>query len=298
MRLPSVLAGPLAAILIYLGFGLAGAAAQEVPAPPTPATVPGSPAAPAVPPAPPVTATTPPPTRQRAYAVEERKGGDPKLAERFRPEQLALLEKLNRRDADHLRRAGRLVLPAGDPSSWPLDEMSWSPLPLEWTWAAQFPKALVIDQPWQVFGAYEHGRLVRWGPVSSGRKTRPTPSGLFHLNWRSPGRRSTDDPDWYMRWYFNFDNRRGLALHELELPGYPASHACVRLLARDARWLYDWGEGWTLDERRRNVVTPGTPLLIRGTYPFGTPPPWLAPEPLAVGVELPDDPLAPVPPPA
>jgi hypothetical protein len=79
-----------------------------------------------------------------------------------------------------------------------------------------------------------------------------------------------------MKWYYNFHNKRGLALHELELPGRPASHACVRLLARDARWIYDWGEGWTLDEPGWSVLEPGTPLWILGTYDFSAPPPWLA----------------------
>ena len=40
--------------------------------------------------------------------------------------------------------------------------------------------------------------------------------------------------EWQLNWYFNFHNFRGLAFHEFDLPGVPASHACVRLLARDA----------------------------------------------------------------
>jgi hypothetical protein len=77
-----------------------------------------------------------------------------------------------------------------------------------------------------------------------------------------------------MPWYFNFQNQRGLSLHEYALPGLPASHACVRLLERDARWLYDWGGGWTLDERGWTVLEHGTPLLIVGCYDFDRPPPW------------------------
>jgi hypothetical protein len=226
-----------------------------------------------------------PPTRERTYRIEKLTGGDKALRERFSPEQLALLEKLNRRDLEHLGRADQIVVP----EDLSLDELLYSPLPLAYAWAEPHPKALVVHQASQVFGAYENGRLVRWGPVSSGRKSRPTPTGLFHLNWRSPGRHSTDDEDWYMPWYYNFDNRRGLAFHQLELPGRPASHACVRLLERDARWLYDWGEGWVLDERRWNVVDPGTPVLILGEYDFGAPPPWLSLEWLARGVELPED---------
>jgi hypothetical protein len=271
-----------AAMGIGLAFALlmgTGAPAQ-LPAPSP--VVEAPPPAPAVPPAPPL-AALPPPTRDRAYLSVAIPGGAKGLRERFSPEQLALLEKLNRRDVPHLARATTLIVPA----EWLADELLYSPLPLTWAWAEPHPTALVVDQPAQVFGAYEHGRLVRWGPVSSGRKSRPTPSGLFHLNWRSKGRRSTDDPDWYMRWYFNFHTQRGLAFHQLELPGLPASHACVRLLERDAQWLYGWGQGWALDARRRQVVTPGTPVLIAGAYDFDAPPPWLSLEQLAQGIELP-----------
>jgi hypothetical protein len=89
--------------------------------------------------------------------------------------------------------------------------------------------------------------------------------------------------------YFNFDNERGLAFHQFTLPGRPASHACIRLLERDARWLYGWGEGWTLDERGWTVLDPGTPVLILGQYDFNAPPPWRSLEYLATGVKLPEE---------
>jgi hypothetical protein len=191
---------------------------------------------------------------------------------RFSAAQIALLEKLNRADRTHLPRLDRLVVP----DRWEADELEYSPFPLEVAEMGGHPKALIVHQPLQVFGAYEQGRLVRWGPVSSGREAHPTPSGAFHLNWKSSGRTSTIDPDWYMKWYFNFHNERGLALHQYDLPGHPASHACVRLLERDARWIYEWGEGWRLDERGWEVRDPGTPLWILGQYDFDAPPPWLA----------------------
>jgi hypothetical protein len=214
------------------------------------------------------------------YRLEPMPSG---LESRFTSEQLALLEKLNRADVRRLPRLDSLIVPA----RWDADELEYSPLPRFVDAFAGLPKALLVHQAHQIFGAYEEGRLVRWGPVSSGRREHPTPSGSFNLNWRSRGRTSTIDPDWYMEWYFNFHNRRGLALHEYALPGRPASHACVRLLERDARWIYDWGEGWTLDERGHEVLEPGTPLWILGSYDFASSPPWLdqtAPNP-AVDVD-------------
>jgi hypothetical protein len=224
-----------------------------------------------------------------AYRVEPMTGGWLELRRRFNHTQLARLEKLNRRDLQHLGRSRSLVVP----EPWDLDELAYSPLPAEYPAVAAHPKFLLVHQPMQVFGAYESGRLVRWGPVSTGRRSRLTPVGLFHLNWRSPGRHSTVDPEWYMRWYFNFDNKRGLSLHEYELPGYAASHACVRLLARDARWLFDWGEEWQLSEDGHTVIKPGTPLLIVGTFAFGEEPPWMVPERLAQRIELPTQPVPP-----
>jgi hypothetical protein len=79
-----------------------------------------------------------------------------------------------------------------------------------------------------------------------------------------------------MPWYFNFQNERGLSFHTFALPGWPASHACIRLLERDAKWLYDWGEEWKLDEKGWTVLNLGTTVWILGQYDFGSPPAWLS----------------------
>jgi hypothetical protein len=119
--------------------------------------------------------------------------------------------------------------------------------------------------------------------VSTGRKQSPTPEGSFNLTWRSRQRHSTDNEDWLLEWYFNFVNARGVSFHLFDLPGYPASHACVRLLLRDAKWIYEWGEPWTLDDHRK-MKTAGTPVVILGSYPFDQPPAWLvvSPPPVAL----------------
>jgi L,D-transpeptidase catalytic domain len=232
------------------------------------------------------TAQSPPPALPHpsiAYRLEPFSGGPRELRSRFTPQQIALLEDLNRCDVEHLARLDSLVVP----DRWDLDELAYSPLPAQWPFVASYPKFLVVDQPLQVFGAYEHGRLVRWGPVSTGRRTRPTPTGLFHLNWKSRGRHSTVDANWFMHWYFNFNNRRGLSLHLYELPGYPESHACIRLLKRDAEWIFNWGEEWQLGPDQRRVIQPGTPLFVVGQYGFAAPPPWRSPEHGRHAIELP-----------
>jgi hypothetical protein len=220
---------------------------------------------------------------QPTYRIETIADRAVPLRERFTTFQLGLLEKLNRADLAHLERLSELVVPA----SWGPDELAHSGLPAHYPSGEPFPKLLVVHLRAQMFGAYESGRLVRWGPVSSAGRGRSTPAGIFSLNWRSTGHTSTVDPDWFMRWYFNFGNREGLALHEYALPGVPASHGCIRLLPRDAQWLFEWGETWVLDASGTRIVKLGTPVFIIGQYDFTAPPPWRSPAWLAQPVDLP-----------
>jgi lipoprotein-anchoring transpeptidase ErfK/SrfK len=194
------------------------------------------------------------------------------ITKQFKPPQIALLEKLNRRDLDHLIRLKEMIVP----DEWSEEELLYSPLPATWAWAESSPKVIVVSQPAQVFGAFEFGRLVYWGPVSSGRLETPTPAGVFNLTWKAKSRRSTDNENWLLEWYFNFINARGVSFHKFELPGLPASHACVRLLERDAQWVYAWGEQWKLSANGRDVIQPGSTVVILGTYDFGRPAPWLS----------------------
>jgi hypothetical protein len=148
--------------------------------------------------------------------------------------------------------------------------------------------------------AFEAGRQVRWGAVSSGSSRSPTPPGLYHVNWKARKHASTIDSTWIMRWCLNLDNASGIALHQYALPGYPASHRCIRLLEEDARWLYDWVTAWALSPDGM-VVEHGTPVIVFGAYDDNAPPPWrrLPSDPQASRVqrgEL-DQALAPIAPP-
>jgi hypothetical protein len=210
------------------------------------------------------------------------------LAKLYTRDELRILEKLNRRDIEHLIRTEPPVPGLIVPSEWQFDELAYSPLPASYVWAEPHAKAIVVHQPWQVFGAYENGQLVRWGPVSSGRKETPTPAGSYNLTWRSKGRHSTDNAAWFLPWYFNFINERGVSFHQFDLPGYPASHACVRLLERDAMWLYEWGDQWVLEPDKRKIATPGTPVLVVGVYEHAAPPPWIELKALGAPIQLPD----------
>jgi hypothetical protein len=224
----------------------------------------------------PAVAQNPAPPIAMVFRAEPLEEGT--LQTRFSEAQVGLLEKLNRRDVVHLARLTEIIVPDVLLEEWPEDELSYSPLPASWPWAEGMAKAIVVHQKAQLFGAYEYGRLVRWGGVSTGRQETPTPAGVYNLTWKSKSRRSTDNDAWLLKWYFNFINSRGISFHEFDLPGHPASHACVRLLPRDAMWLYGWGEQWRLSPDGKTVATPGSTVVIDGDVDFRNPSPWTSAE--------------------
>jgi hypothetical protein len=75
---------------------------------------------------------------------------------------------------------------------------------------------------------FSNGERVAQGPVSTGTASHPTPLGVFSILEKSRHHRSnlySNAPMPYMQrltW-------SGVALHEGMLPGYPASHGCIRL---------------------------------------------------------------------
>jgi hypothetical protein len=191
---------------------------------------------------------------------------------------------LNRIDLAHVRDGGTLIVPDGPASMADLSPFPASVGDDHW----MPPRLLLVSRRVQAFAAYEAGTLVRWGATSTGRRETPTPAGLFAANWRSKLRRSSDNAEWLLPWYVNFINESGVSFHQFALPGYPASHACVRLLVDDAKWIFDWVELWTLDATRRRIEVYGTPVLVFGDYDFDRPGPWtqLADNPRATEITL------------
>jgi hypothetical protein len=148
------------------------------------------------------------------------------------------------------------------------------PFPLSVPYLENISKIIFFSYPAQVFGAYEHGRLVYTGPTNMGRKTAPTPQGIYYTNWKGEKITSSVDDEWELSWYFNIDNKAGIGWHQYGLPGYPASHSCLRLQEGDARYLYAWAEQWIV-QGKDLVVANGTPVIVFGAYNFDAPKPWL-----------------------
>ncbi len=194
-----------------------------------------------------------------------------------------LVLKINRLDRKHLRNGASLIIPDAN-----ADLATVSPLPLKLEAACSVPKLVMVSRHSQAFGAYEFGELVRWGPTSTGKKSTPTPAGLYHTNWKARETRSSVNQSWILPWCFNIDNMTGVAFHKFDLPGYPASHGCVRLLEEDAKWLYEWAEPWLLSKPSQSILAYGTPVIIFGDYSYGEKAPWqrLADDALASAVSI------------
>ena len=113
--------------------------------------------------------------------------------------------------------------------------------------AARGPLLLVISIADQRISLYDNGALIAHSSVSTGVKNHPTPLGVFSVISKSRFHRSniySNAPMPYMQritW-------SGIALHAGDLPGYPASHGCIRLTNDFAIRL------WHLTKRGTRVI--------------------------------------------
>jgi lipoprotein-anchoring transpeptidase ErfK/SrfK len=185
--------------------------------------------------------------------------------------QLAILFAVNRVDRKALANLDTIVVPADMNKSI----ASYMPFPERVGFLDSVKQLIFFSYPAQVFAAYEYGKLVRTGPTSMGRKNKPTPTGLFFTNWKAKESISTVNDEWKLKWNFNIQNNMGVGFHEYALPGYPASHSCLRLISYDAEFLYNWAQQWVLDGSDK-LIAHGTPVIVFGSYPFGKPRPWRA----------------------
>ncbi|WP_417886082.1 L,D-transpeptidase [Zunongwangia sp.] len=176
---------------------------------------------------------------------------------------------LNRIDSRKVWAGKQLVVPDTITSNL----MDYTPFPIELGMIEKLPKTVIISQRIQAFALYEKGKLIKWGPVSSGKKSTPTPDGLHYGNYKAKRKVSSVNDNWILPYYFNFMNFEGVGTHQYSLPGYPASHACVRLYMDDAEFIYNWASMWQLNgnQLKRN----GTPFMVIGKYDYKKIKPWL-----------------------
>jgi len=120
---------------------------------------------------------------------------------------------------------------------------------------------IIISIADQRISLYENGALIAQSSVSTGVERHPTPLGVFSVIGKKKWHRSniySGAPMPYMQritW-------SGIALHAGDLPGYPASHGCIRLTHDFAVRL------WRLTKRgTRVIIAPEDVRPVEVTHP-------------------------------
>src|SRR4029453_14997521 len=104
--------------------------------------------------------------------------------------------------------------------------------PGEYWWQPQLspsgPLMVLVSVPEQTMHVYRNGILIGRSTVSTGSKGHATPGGVFTIlekqqTYRSKKYDNAPMPNMQrLTW-------TGIAMHSGQLPGYPASHGCIRL---------------------------------------------------------------------
>jgi lipoprotein-anchoring transpeptidase ErfK/SrfK len=112
----------------------------------------------------------------------------------------------------------------------------------QWIWDASIapagPIMVIIDLKTQLAFVYRNGVRIGVTTISSGKAGKTTPTGIFtilqkHKDHKSNRYNSAPMP--YMQ-RLTWD---GIALHAGNLPGYPASHGCIRMPLEFSKNLYE-----------------------------------------------------------
>jgi L,D-transpeptidase-like protein len=114
--------------------------------------------------------------------------------------------------------------------------------PGEYWWQPQLspsgPVVVLVSIPQQTIHVYRNGILIGRSTVSTGTKGHSTPGGVFTVlekKQRHHSKKYNNAPMPYMQrltW-------SGIAMHSGQLPGYPASHGCIRLPYDFSQLLFD-----------------------------------------------------------
>jgi hypothetical protein len=103
---------------------------------------------------------------------------------------------------------------------------------------ASEPIMAIVSLQNQRITIYDANGWILRAPVSSGQKGRETPAGIFSIIEKEAEHYSNLYDDAYMP-HMQRITWSGIALHGGALPGYPASHGCVRMPFDFAERLFD-----------------------------------------------------------
>lgn len=113
-------------------------------------------------------------------------------------------------------------------------------LPEFFSEAARHEKFLLIDRRQQYLGLYEWGELKHTFPISSGTSN-STPLRRFTISHMNETHFSSKYEQAPMDYALNIGG--DYFIHEGIVPGYPASHGCIRIFPLHARYLfYEWAK--------------------------------------------------------
>lgn len=128
--------------------------------------------------------------------------------------------------------------------------------PGEFTWHPDRqptgPVAVVVSLPEQLVHVYRNGIRIAVSTCSSGKPGHETPTGVFVVLQKDKHHRSSTYNNAPMP-NMNRLTWSGVALHAGNLPGYPASHGCVRLPLDFSDKLFQ-------------ITHLGTPVIIAGSH--------------------------------
>ncbi len=114
-------------------------------------------------------------------------------------------------------------------------------------WTAPSPGAsirILVSIPQQKAWVFDGGMLLATAPVSTGKRGHETPTGTFRILQKAVHHRSNIYSNAPMPFMQRLTSS-GVALHAGHLPGYPASHGCIRLPWGFAKKLYGLTDGGT-----------------------------------------------------
>jgi hypothetical protein len=147
--------------------------------------------------------------------------------------------------------AASAAAPAAGPPL-PIAERAAALGPGQYVWDADGvtsgPVLLTIDLTAQRLRVYRDGILIGASAISTGSAGRETTTGVFTILEKKEMHRSTTYDDAPMPFMQRL-TEKGIAIHAGDLPGYPASHGCIRLPNEFAKLLY-------------GVTDLGTPVMI------------------------------------
>ena len=113
--------------------------------------------------------------------------------------------------------------------------------PGQFTWhperSPEGPVAIVVSLPEQLVHVYRNGIRIAVSTCSTGKPGHETPTGVFTILQKDRNHHSSTYNNAPMP-NMNRLTWSGVALHAGKLPGYPASHGCVRLPLEFSKLLF------------------------------------------------------------